>query len=116
MSGPIEFSSEALEAFKSQLAKNGTSPKAIRLGVRGGSCNGLQYAIEFDHEAIRTGDVEWQPEGWDNDITFRVDKKSLLYLSGTKVTWTKTLMREGFDFVNPNESSRCGCGQSFSPK
>jgi len=45
-----------------------------------------------------------------------VDKKSVLLLSGSRVNHTKTLMKEGFDFENPNEASRCGCGHSFSAK
>lgn len=128
MSQPIEFSPEALEAFKRQVQ---TVPgvQAVRLGVRGGACNGLQYVIEFDYELLpRNGDVILNPVGWDqilrsapegekfNSVNFRVDKKSLLYLSGSKITWKKSLMKEGFEFENPNEISRCGCGYSFSIK
>lgn len=131
--GPVEFSPEALEAFRTQVRKASNSGvRAIRLGVRGGSCNGMQYVIEFDYNVgPRAGDIEWNPKGWDEHgyipsdgekqgrvylINFRVDKKSALLLSGSTVTWTKTLMKQGFEFKNPNEASRCGCGQSFSPK
>lgn len=129
--GPVDFSPEALEAFRKQVRK-ASGVRAIRLGVRGGSCNGMQYIIEFDYKVeARRGDVQWNPKGWDEHayspadgdkqggvfrIDFRVDKKSALLLSGSKVNWHKTLMREGFEFENPNEASRCGCGQSFSPK
>lgn len=133
MSGPIDFSPEALEAFRTKVRKT-SGVRAIRLGVRGGSCNGLQYVIKFDYSKDpREGDVEWNPKGWDElgysreeaalyvsahlyPINFRLDKKSATLLSGSRVTWHKSLMREGFEFENPNEASRCGCGHSFSAK
>jgi len=115
MSAPVEFSPEALEAFRRQIGKASTDVNAVRLGVKGGACSGLQYVIEFDYGTARATDTEWKPEGCE-DLTFRIDKKSTLYLSGSRVTWEKSLMREGFKFENPNEASRCGCGHSFSAK
>lgn len=109
---PLKVSPEALEAFKQQLAKNTFSPTAVRLGVRGGACSGFAYVIEFAYDGPRATDIEWQVDG----VSFRVDKKSVLYLSGSELNWKKTLMHQGFEFVNPNEASRCGCGSSFSPK
>ncbi len=124
--GPIEFSPEALEAFRQQVRKASPDVNAVRLGIRGGACSGLQYVIEFDYGPVHMGDTEWNPTGWDeltyrgpgslHAVTFRVDKKSILYLSGSRVTWRKTLMKEGFEFENPHEASRCGCGHSFSAK
>lgn len=113
--GPIEFSNEALGAFRDQARKAQQGLRAVRLGVKGGACSGLQYVIEFDYNDARPGDIEWSPPDWDG-LPFRTDKKSVLYLSGTTVTWTKTLMKQGFEFENPNEASRCGCGHSFSAK
>src|SRR5579864_9731004 len=109
--GPIEFSGEALEAFRARVRK-APGVRAVRLGVRGSGCSGLQYAIEFDYGPVRMGDTEWNPKGWDElgydesktetnrlyPVTFRVDKKSVLYLNGSRVTFTKSLMKEGFDF------------------
>lgn len=131
MLGPIEFSPEALEAFRAKVRK-ASGVHAVRFGVRGGSCNGLQYVIEFDYSADpHKDDVEWSPAGWDehaccptedekqsgiNLIRFRVDKKSALLLKGSRVIWRKSLLKEGFEFENPNEASRCGCGYSFSVK
>lgn len=114
MSAPIEFSREALEAFRVKV--NAGHPKAVRFGVRGGACNGLQYVIEFDYDAVKPTDIEWWPEGWNGSVSFRIDRKSALLMSGSRVTWKKTLMHEGFDFENPQEASRCGCGHSFSSK
>jgi iron-sulfur cluster assembly protein len=106
----VEFSPEALSAFKQQLANR--PARGIRLGVQGGSCNGLQYVVRFEDEAPRAGDNEWVEDG----VTFLIDKKSAPFLTGSRVTWKKTLMKQGFEFENPNEASRCGCGQSFSAK
>lgn len=112
MAEPVEISPEALEEFRSRLAKNAFTPQAVRLGIRGGGCSGFSYAIEFEYEGTRAGDAEWQVGG----VTFRVDKKSLLYLAGSRLGWKKTLMATGFEFENPHESSKCGCGHSFNVK
>jgi len=126
MTAPIQFSSAALEAFRSQVRKNPSLVKAVRLGVKGGSCSGLQYVIEFDYATTKSKDIEWNPIGWDEyvytdefglqPVMFRVDKKSVLYLTGSTVDWKSTLLKSGFEFENPNEANRCGCGSSFSAK
>lgn len=111
MNPPVEISPEALEAFRAQLGKT-TGVKAVRLGLKGGGCSGFSYVIEFDYNDVRTGDNEWQLD----DVTFRVDKKSTLYLAGSRLGWKKTLMATGFEFENPQEASKCGCGHSFNVK
>lgn len=131
MPGPIEIYPEALEAFRTKVRKAGTGVRAIRLGVKGGACNGMQYVIEFDYNHAGKKDIDWNPPGWDEHaympatddtqggiyrINFRMDKKSVLYLTGSHLAWRKSLMKEGFEFENPNEASRCGCGHSFSAK
>lgn len=114
MTAPIDISAEALEAFRSRLRKDPPLPKAVRLGLRGGGCSGYSYAIELDYDPIRPGDVEWRPDGWDGEASFRVDKKSLSLLSGSRLGYKKTVMGEGFEFENPREASKCGCGASFT--
>lgn len=128
---PIEFSQEALDAFRQQLRKAQQGVRAVRLGVRGGACSGLQYVIEFDYGDPRPGDLEWDPPGWREHVedftqwsadeagkavSFRVDRKSVAYLKGARVTWHASLLKQGFEFENPNEASRCGCGHSFSAR
>lgn len=122
---PIEISPEALEAFRKKANDACTPLKAIRLGVRGGGCSGFSYVIELDYGDARAGDIEWNPPGWDllghhhgqdYTIMFRTDKKSLIYLSGSRLAWKKTLMYTGFEFENPHEASKCGCGHSFNVK
>ena len=110
MAGLVEFSGEALEAFKRQLQKR--PARGIRLGVRGGACEGLKYVIEFEDAVPRAGDNEWTVDG----VSFVIDKKSAPLLSGSTVYWRSTMMQQGFEFENPHEASRCGCGHSFSAK
>lgn len=108
--GPVEFSSEAREAFKRQLEAREPPAKGVRLGVQGGACSGLRYIIRFEDDEPRATDIVWQEDG----VNFFIDPKSLTYLRGVRIVWTKTMMKQGFDFENPHEVSRCGCGASFS--
>jgi iron-sulfur cluster assembly protein len=113
---PLEISLEALDAFRRQSRARLPKPRSIRVGVRGGACSGLQYVVQFDDEKPGEADVEWFPEGWNEVTSFIVDKRSMLYLSGCRIVWISTLMKQGFDFENPHETSRCGCGHSFDVK
>jgi iron-sulfur cluster assembly protein len=110
---PIDISSEALISFKALFDKRTSEPqfdqRVVRLGVRGGGCSGFSYIIDLDQEQRAIGDVVWCLDG----ITFRVDKKSLKYLAGSRLLWKATLLYSGFEFDNPNEVSKCGCGHSF---
>ena len=108
----LKISPEALEQFQLQLAKARKGVIGFRLGLVGGGCSGFSYYLGFEDDPPGTRDLSWEEGG----VTFIVDKKSALMLSGSTVTWTKTLLKQGFDFQNPHESSRCGCGHSFSAK
>lgn len=81
----------------------------IRVGVEGGGCSGLMYNLEFDSEK-KVGDMEFEDKG----IKIVVDKKSILYLAGTILDFSDGLNGKGFQFVNPNASRTCGCGESFA--
>jgi len=81
----------------------------LRVGVKGGGCSGLSYELGFDN-IPQEGDniVE------DNGVKIAVDKKSFLYLFGTELDFTDGLNGKGFQFINPNASRTCGCGESFA--
>jgi len=81
----------------------------IRVSVKGGGCSGLMYDLGFDEE-IKPADQIFEDKG----IKILVDKKSLLYLLGTTLDFSDGLNGKGFQFVNPNASRTCGCGESFS--
>ena len=81
----------------------------LRMGVRGGGCSGLSYALEFDTE-LGSHDKEFEIDG----IKVVVDRKSYIYLNGTTLDYVKQGLTGGFTFVNPQAKSSCGCGTSFS--
>nr|WKN36542.1 iron-sulfur cluster assembly accessory protein [Tunicatimonas sp. TK19036] len=81
----------------------------VRVAVKGGGCSGLMYDLEFDSQ-IRDDDHVYEDQG----VKILVDKRSLLYLLGTTLDFTDGLNGKGFQFINPNASRTCGCGESFS--
>lgn len=81
----------------------------IRVSVEGGGCSGLMYNLNFD-ENINPADQIFEDKG----IKILVDKKSLLYLIGTTLDFSDGLNGKGFQFINPNASRTCGCGESFA--
>ena len=93
-----------------QLLSNRGKGVGIRLGVKTTGCSGLAYTLEYvDHYTDEPGVTNFaQPE-----FVVLVDAKSLVYLNGLTVDWVKNGLNEGFDFINPNEKDRCGCGESF---
>ncbi len=81
----------------------------IRVAVKGGGCSGLMYDLFFDNTTKETDEVFE-----DKDVKILVDKKSLLYLLGTTLDFSDGLNGKGFQFINPNATRTCGCGESFS--
>lgn|SRR5689334_17195361 len=81
----------------------------IRVAVEGGGCSGLMYNLDFDTSS-RPNDQVFEDKG----IKIMVDKKSLLYLIGTVLDFSDGLNGKGFQFINPNASRTCGCGESFA--
>ena len=108
----VHVSPAAVAYAKRRLAERETPEAAIRMGIRGGGCSGFQYVIEFDDDPPRSRDIVSEYE----DVRFYVDKKSLIYLSGSTLDYTKTMMFQGFNFKNPQEATKCGCGHSFTVK
>lgn len=86
-----------------------TENENIRVSVKGGGCSGLMYDLGFDATVVETDHV-FEDKG----VKIIVDRKSLLYLAGTTLEFSDGLNGKGFQFVNPNASRTCGCGESFS--
>jgi len=105
----IELTPKAIEMAKKALERRGTPDAALRLGVRGGGCSGVSYAIEFA-DKIRERDHVFELDG----LKVVVDPKSLVYLRGSVLDYEVKLMGHGFKFRNPNEKKGCGCGESFT--
>jgi iron-sulfur cluster assembly protein len=109
--GGLDVTASAVKRIRTILAKEGISTEVggLRLGVKGGGCSGMSYAIKPDTK----------PRESDNVFTFDgvrifIDPKSFVYLKGMTLDYEETLMRQGFNFLNPNSSRSCGCGSSFS--
>ena len=81
----------------------------LRVGVKGGGCSGFSYILDLT-ETAREMDAAFDQHG----ITVICDPKSLLYLSGVTIDFKDEIMGRGFVFNNPNASTTCGCGSSFS--
>lgn len=108
----LTITEKAVEHARKKLAARGTPDAAIRLGIKGGSCAGYSYVIQFEDNPPRERDRVYEVEG----VRFVVDKKSFVFLAGTVLDYEQTLMFQGFKFRNPQEASRCGCGHSFTVK
>ena len=111
----ILITNDAIEQI-SNLLKNQNQKKALRVGVRSGGCSGMSYTMDF----IGCQEINSEDKVYDyslnSDQSFQVvcDPKSLLYIYGMQLDFSKDLIGGGFNFVNPNASQTCGCGSSFA--
>lgn len=80
----------------------------LRIGIKGGGCSGFTYTFDFDANKGRF-DLEFESQG----MKILVDKKSHLYIEGTEVDWSYSLVDRGLRFTNPQAKGSCGCGTSF---
>lgn len=103
----IKLTEVAAEKVKTQLAKRGKG-LGIRIGVKTTGCSGLAYVLEYV-DNVFDGDCIFESNG----IHIYTDAKSMSYISGLTMDWVKKGLNEGFEFRNPNEKDRCGCGESF---
>jgi iron-sulfur cluster assembly protein len=103
----ITISESAAARILNYIHKRG-SGVGIRVGVRTTGCSGLAYTLEYVDVPLAT-DLEFTSNG----ARVYVDPKSHAYLDGVTVDYLRNGLNEGFEFVNPNERDRCGCGESF---
>jgi iron-sulfur cluster assembly protein len=103
----ITLSALAAEKVKFQLSQRGKG-YGIRVGVKTTGCSGLTYVLEYV-DSPTTEDMSVVSNG----VHIFIDPKVLPYLNGVIMDWVKNGLNEGFDFINPNEKDRCGCGESF---
>ena len=104
----ISLTEKATQKVKQNLEKRGKGV-GIRIGVRTTGCSGLAYTMEYvDKYEAEVGVTNFGHQ----DFVLLVDAKSLAYLDGLTMDWVRNGLNEGFDFINPNERDRCGCGES----
>lgn len=106
---PIEFSDAAANKVKTLIAEEENPALKLRVYVTGGGCSGFQYGFTFD-EKVNDGDMTIENQA----VTLVVDPMSLQYLVGGIVDYTEGLEGSRFFVNNPNASTTCGCGASFS--
>jgi iron-sulfur cluster assembly protein len=106
----IQVTEKAVEKIAElRQAEGHNNQHHIRVSVEGGGCSGLMYNLSFDSDA-KEGDEVFEDKG----VKIFVNKKSLLYLLGTTLDFSDGLNGKGFQFINPNATRTCGCGESFS--
>ncbi len=109
---PINLSESAAKEIKSIITSQGL-PEAetkLRVGVKGGGCSGFSYMLDLTEEPAGEADEQLEAHG----VKILVDMKSYLYLNGVEIDFKDEVMGRGFVFKNPNATSSCGCGSSFS--
>lgn len=104
---PISITEIAATRIKAFLQARGQG-LGLRLGVVTSGCSGLAYKLEFA-DKVNVDDCDFLSNG----VRVLVDAKSLTYLKGMTLDYTKEQMKEGFKFINPNVKNECGCGESF---
>jgi iron-sulfur cluster assembly protein len=103
----VTLSEAAAKHVKNFIAKRGRGI-GLRIGVRTSGCSGMAYKLEFA-DALEEDDLQFDSFG----VTVLVDAKSLPYIEGMELDYTREGLNEGFKFNNPNVKNACGCGESF---
>jgi iron-sulfur cluster insertion protein len=106
---PLIFTDSAANKVKELIVEEGNPELKLRVFVTGGGCSGFQYGFTFD-EVANEDDTVMQKNG----VTLLIDPMSFQYLVGAEIDYTEGLQGSQFVIKNPNATSTCGCGSSFS--
>ena len=106
---PLVFTSAAAAKVADLIQEEGNPGLMLRIYVQGGGCSGFQYGFTFD-ETVNDGDSEVETDG----VKLLIDPMSMQYLMGAEVDYTEGLQGAQFVIRNPNATTTCGCGSSFS--
>ena len=109
MPAPLVFTDSAAEKVRELVLEEGNPELKLRVFVQGGGCSGFQYGFTFD-EAVNDDDTQMSKNG----VTLLIDSMSLQYLMGAEIDYKEDLQGAQFVIKNPNASTTCGCGSSFS--
>ena len=104
----IKLSTNAAERIKEIMSKAEDKAIGVRVGVKSGGCAGMSYVMEYAKE-IKANEEVIEEKG----VKVLIDPKAIIYLLGTEMDYKKEKFSSQFVFKNPNESERCGCGESF---
>jgi iron-sulfur cluster insertion protein len=106
---PLVFTGAAAAKVAQLIADEGNPELMLRVYIQGGGCSGFQYGFTFD-ESVQDGDTEVVTDG----VRLLVDPMSMQYLTGAEIDYTEGLQGAQFVIRNPNATTSCGCGSSFS--
>lgn len=109
MPSPLTFSESAAAKVKNLIEEEGNADLKLRVFVSGGGCSGFQYGFTFD-EVTNEDDTIVEKNG----VTLLIDPMSFQYLVGAEIDYTEGLQGSQFVIKNPNATTTCGCGSSFS--
>ena len=109
MPTPINFSDNAVKKVKELIEEEGTPDLKLRVFVSGGGCSGMQYGFTFE-ESINEDDTKVEKD----NVTLLIDPMSLQYLTGAEIDYQDNVQGSQFVIKNPNATTTCGCGSSFS--
>ena len=104
----IRLSDNAANRIKEIMSKADNSAIGVRVGVKSGGCAGMSYMMEYAKEAKKNEEVIE-----DKGVKVFIDANAVMYLLGTEMDYKKDKFSSQFVFKNPNETERCGCGESF---
>jgi iron-sulfur cluster assembly accessory protein len=109
---PILLTEKAAAAIKNIIATENLpqDQTRLRVAVKGGGCSGFGYVLDLTEDPAGEADEEMEQHG----VKILCDMKSLIYLDGTEIDYKEDVMAKGFTFKNPNATTTCGCGSSFS--
>ncbi|MCK4842103.1 MAG: iron-sulfur cluster insertion protein ErpA [Methylococcales bacterium] len=109
MADPIIFTDNAAEKVATLITEEGNDNLKLRVYISGGGCSGFQYGFTFDEE-VNEDDTQVENGG----VTVLVDSMSIQYLNGAEIDYKEDVSGAQFVIRNPNASTTCGCGSSFS--
>ncbi len=104
----ITLSNQAANRIKEIMSKDDENSIGVRIGVKSGGCAGMSYIMEYAKEAKPADEVIE-----DKGVKVFIDPAAVIYLLGTEMDFKKDEFSSSFVFKNPNETERCGCGESF---
>ena len=105
----ITITDKAAERVKYLIKKGDNNVLGLRIGVKSSGCSGFKYSVEYAVEA-----KEFEETISSKGVTIFIDPAAVMFLVGSEMDWNESKFSSGFDFKNPNETARCGCGESFS--
>ena len=104
----IKLSQNAVQRIKEIMSKSEDTTIGVRVGVKSGGCAGMSYIMEYAKDVKPNEEIIE-----DNGVKVLIDPKAIMYLLGTEMDYKKENFSSQFVFKNPNETERCGCGESF---